>query len=193
MPLLSDPPADEVTRAACVMLGRALYIASGFENDCRSLAFVLKVREPQSEGQSDDEFFTAVSKAVLGRLVDLNKLIARRAKLKEDYAAMLHTARGARNYIAHDATADLERLMKVPGGFGQWQSVLASKLEEVVFGRIIVAVLLSRNSAEVTPTREVIDAYPKMVESWVFERDAQPCSQPDPAHKMVDGRQGGQQ
>lgn len=182
MPLLSDPPADEVTRTACAMLGRALYIASGFEDDCRSLAFVLKVREPQPEGQSDDEFFTAVSRAVLGRLFDLNKLIAYRAKLKENYAAMLHTARDARNYIAHEATGDLERLMKVPGGFGQWQSVLASKLEEVAFGRIIVAVLLSRNSAEMTPTKEVIDAYPKMVESWVFEGDAQPCSQPDLEH-----------
>lgn len=174
MPLLSDPPADEVTLTACVMLGRALYIASGFENDCRSLAFVLKVREPQPEGQSDDEFFTAVSKAVFGRLVDLNKLIARSAKLKEDYSAMLRTARDARNYIAHEATGDLERLIKVPGGFGQWQSVLASKLEEVAFGRIIVAVLLSRNSAEATPTKEVIDAYPKSVNSWVFEGNAKP-------------------
>ena len=181
MPLLSEPPADEITRAACAMLGRALYIASGLEDDCRALAFVLKVREPQPEGQSDDEFFTAVSKAVLGRLVDLNKLIAHRAKLKEGYGAMLHTARDARNYIAHEATGDLERLVKVPGGFGQWQSVLASKLEEVAFGEIIVAVLLSRNSAEVTPTQEVIDAYPKIVESWVFEGDAQPIIPPDAA------------
>ena len=188
MPLLSDPPTDEVTRTACVMLGRALYVASGFEDDCRSLAFVLKVREPQPEGQSDDEFFTAVSKAVLGRLVDLNKLIACRAKLKEDYAEMLHTARDARNYIAHEATGDFEHLMKVPGGYGQWQSALASKLEEVAFGRIIVAVLLSRNSAEVAPTQEVIDAYPKIVESWVFASDAQPCGQPDLAHKAAQGR-----
>jgi len=188
MPLLDDPPADEVTRTACVLLGRALYIASGFEDYCRSLAFVLKVREPQPEGQTDDEFFTAVSKAVLGRLVDLNKLIARRAKLKEDYATMLHAARDARNYIAHEATGDLERLIKVPGGFSQWQNVLASKLEEVAFGRIIVSVLLSRNSAEATPTQEAIDAYPKVVESWVFEGDAQPCGQPDLAHKATQGQ-----
>jgi len=172
MPLLANPPTDEVTRTACVMLGRALYVASGFEDDCRSLAFVLKVRELQPEGLSDEEFFTAVSKAVLGRLVELNKLIARRAKLKEDYAAMLHAARDARNYIAHEATGDFERLMKVPGGFVQWKSVLASKLEDVAFGKIIVAVLLSRNSAEVTPTQEVIDAYPKIAASWVFENDA---------------------
>jgi len=173
MPLLSNPPADEVTRTACVMLGRALYVASGFEDDCRALSFVLKVLEPQPEGQSEEEFSTAVSKAVLGRLVDLNKFIARRAKLKEDYGAMLHTARDARNYIAHEANGDLERLIKVPGGFVKWQSVLASKLEEVAFGRIIVAVLLSRNSAEATPTQEVIDAYPKVVESWVFESDVE--------------------
>jgi hypothetical protein len=169
MPLLADPPADEVTRTACVLLGRALYIASGFEDDCRSLAFVLKVRELQPEGQSDDEFFTAVSKAVIGRLVDLNNLIARRAKLKEDYAAMLHAARDARNYIAHEAVGDLERLTNESSGFGKWQDILASKLEEVAYGRIIVAVLLSRNSAEGTPTQHAIGAYPKRVASWVFE------------------------
>ncbi len=158
------------------MLGRALYVASGFEDDCRSLAFVLKVRKPQPEGTSDDEFFKAVSKAVLGRLIDLNKLIADRTKLKKDYVEMLHTARTARNYIAHEATGEFDRLLKIPGGFGQWRNVLASKLKEVVFGKIIVAVLLSRNSAEVMPTQEVIDAYPKMVEFWVFESDTQPCN-----------------
>lgn len=179
MPLLTHPPTDEVTGTACMMLGRALNIACGFEDDCRSLAFVLKVREPQPEGQSDDEFFVAVSKAVLGRLVDLNKLIARRAKLKEDYAAMLHAARDARNYIAHEAASDLERLTKAPGGFSQWQSVMASKLEEVAYGKIIVAVLLSRNSAEPAPTQESIDEYPKRVKSWVFEGDAQPCKADD--------------
>lgn len=175
MPLLADPPADEDTGSACVLLGRALYIACGFEDDCRSLAFVLKVREPQPEGQSDDEFFVAVSKA----LVDLNKLIARRAKLKEDYAAMLHAARDARNYIAHEAANDLERLMKAPDGLGQWQNAMASKLEEVTYGKIIVAVLLSRNSAEPTPTQEAIDEYSKRIKSWVFEGDAQPGGPPD--------------
>ncbi|MBX9893869.1 MAG: hypothetical protein K2Y09_01620 [Nitrosomonas sp.] len=173
MPLLADPPTDEITRTACVLLGRALYIAPEFEDDCRSLAFILKLREPQSDGQSDDEFFATVSKAVLGRLVDLNKLIIRRGKIKEDYAEMLHDARNARNYIAHEAIGNLEGLMKLPGGFGQWQGVLASKLEEVAFGRIIVAVLLSRNSAEAMPTQEVIDSYTKRIASWVFKSDVQ--------------------
>ncbi len=173
MSLLADPPTDDVTLTACVLLGRALYVASEFEDDCRSLAFVLKVREPQPEGQPNDEFLAAVSKAVLGRLVDLNNVVARRAKLKEDYAEMLHAARDAWNYIAHEATADLGRFMKLPDGFGQWQGVLSSKLEEVAFGRIIVAVLLSHNSAEETPTREVIDTYPNRVASWAFERGTQ--------------------
>jgi hypothetical protein len=188
MPLLADPPADEATRTACVLLGRALFTASGFEDECRSLAFVLKVTKPQPEGQSDEEFFEAVSKAVLVRLVDLNKLIARRAMLKEDYAAMLHAARDARNYIAHEATGDFERLIKLPHGFAQWRSILASKLEEVAFGKIIVAVLLSRNSEEATPTRAAIDSYPKSIASWVFASDAQPCGQPDLAHKAAQGR-----
>jgi hypothetical protein len=172
MSLLADPSFDEGKTSAFMVLGRALYIACDFEDNCRSLAFVLKVREPQREGQSEDEFFSAVSKAVLGRLVDLSKLIARRAKLPEDYAAMLHAARDARNYIAHDAVGELNRLTKVPDGFSQWQSAMASKLEDVAYGKIIIAVLLSRNSAELTPTQETIDAYPSKLKSWVFKSDA---------------------
>ena len=188
MSLLFDLPVDEHTRWACVVLGRALYVASGFEDDCRCLAFVFKVRELQPEGQSDDEFFAAVSKAVLGRLVDLNKLIARNAKLRENYVEMLHAARDARNYIAHEAAGDFERLAKAPGGIGQWRSVLTSKLEEVTYGKIIVAVLLSRNSTEPTPTKDAIDAYPEKVNSWVFGSDAQPFVAGDLGHKAAQGQ-----
>ena len=188
MPLLADSPTDVDTCSACVVLGRALYGACGFEDDCRSLAFVLNVKEPQPEGQSDDEFFAAVSKAVLGRLVDLSKLIARRAKLHEDYAAMLHAARDARNFIAHEAAGDLKHLAKEPGGFSKWRSIMASKLDEVTYGKIIVAVLLSRNSAESTPTQEAIDAYPERIKSWVFGSDARPCGQPDLAREAAQVR-----
>lgn len=171
MPLLSDPPADGETTWALAALGRALYIACEFESDCRSLAFVLKVREPQPNDQSEEQFFEAVSKAVLGRLVDLSKLISTRANLSEDYAAMLHAARDARNYVAHEAADELDRLAKVPDGIGQWRQIMATQLQDIAFGKIIVAVLLSRNSAEPTPTKEVIDAYPKKVESWALRSD----------------------
>ncbi|CAN7790227.1 hypothetical protein LJR034_009038 [Caballeronia sp. LjRoot34] len=172
MPLLSDPPLDSETTRALAALGRALYIACEFESDCRSLAFVFKLKEPQPNDQSDEQFFEAVGKVVLGRLVDLNQLITKRAKLPEDYAAMLHAARDARNYVAHEAADELTRLAKVPDGVGQWRQVLATKLQDIALGKIIVAVLLSRNSAEPTPTKEVINAYRRKVESWTLRSDA---------------------
>ena len=172
MPLLRDPPSDSDSVWAYMVLGRALRIACEFESNCRSLAFVLKVREPQASGQSDEKFFEAVSKAVLGRLVDLNKLIAKRAKLKEEYSTMLHAAKEARNYIAHQAVDELELLAKESGGINRWRSVMESKLHDIAYGKIIVAVLLSQNSAEPTPTAEEIDAYPPKVKSWVLRHDA---------------------
>ena len=172
MPLLSDPPTDPESVWAHAVLGRALYIACEFESNCRSLAFVLKVRDPQLGGQSDEEFFEALSKAVLGRLVDLNKLIAKRTNLEEDYSALLHAARDARNYIAHEAVDELELQAKVPGGVDRWRAVMESKLHDIAYGKIIVAVLLSRNSAEPTPTATEIDAYPLKIKSWVLRRDA---------------------
>ena len=153
-------------------LGRALYLACGFESDCRSLAFLLKVREPQPDGQSDEQFWDAVSKVVLSRLVDLSKLIARRANLKEDYAAMLHAARDARNFVAHEAADELDRLTKLPDGLDRWRELMASKLQEIALGKIILAILLSRNLAEATPKRETINAYSKKIESWVLQSGA---------------------
>ena len=113
-----------------------------------------------------------MTKAVLGRLVDLNKFVARRAPLSDDYAAMLHDAREARNYIAHDAADELKRIANDRGGIDEWPKVLASKLQELALGKIILAVLLSMNSAEPTPTRETIDSYSKRIESWVLDGDA---------------------
>lgn len=172
MPLLFAPPTDSDSTWAYAALGRALYIACEFENNCRSLAFVFKIKEPQSNDLSDEQFFEAVRKVVLGRLFNLNELISTRGKLTEDYAAMLHAARDARNYVAHEAADDLDRLTKVPDGIGQWRRLMASKLQDIAFGKIIVAVLLSRNSAEATPTKEVTDAYPGKIESWAFQSEA---------------------
>ncbi len=171
MALLCDPPTDPDASWAYAALGRALYIACEFESDCRSLAWVFKVREPQPTDQSDDQFLEAVGKVVLGRLLDLNKLIARRAKLPEDYAAMLHAARDARNYVAHEAVDDLNRLTKVPNGIARWREVMAAKLQDIALGQVIVTVLISHNSAEGTPTAEAIDAYPRKIEAWALGGD----------------------
>lgn len=171
MPLLTDLPVDEDTSSACVVLGRALYVACGFEEDCRSLAFVLKVRELEPQVLSDDEFFTAVKKVTLGRLADINQAIERKVKLRKNYVEMLRDARNARNYIAHEAIGDLEHFAEAPDGIDWWRSVLTSKLEEISYGKMIVAVLISRISSEPTPMQEAIDAYPEKVNSWVFGND----------------------
>jgi hypothetical protein len=85
---------------------------------------------------------------------------------------MLHAARDARNYVAHEAADELTRLANVPDGVGQWHQVTATKLQDIALGKIIVAVLLSRNSAEPTPTKEVINDYRRKVESWALRSDA---------------------
>ena len=172
MAMLSLPPADEFLRRAHLALGRALSVACNFESNCRSMAFVLKIKEPKPDGQSDDESFVELQKAVLGRLVDLNRLIARRVAMKDDYAQMLHAARDARNYIAHEAADELERLAKRTADIEEWRSLLEGKLRELALGKIIIAILLSRNTAEPTPTREEIDAYPDQLVAWVTRGDA---------------------
>jgi len=172
MPLLTDPPDEHYMNIACTSLGRALYVASGFEDDCRSLAFALKVRAPQPEGQSDEEFFNAVSNAVTGRLASLNNLIAKHAELPEQYAEMLHAARDARNYIAHEAATALDDFPKTQHGFDKWYEVLAEKIDDIAYGKIIVAVLLSQNVREMRPSTETISVYREKVKCWILQRDA---------------------
>lgn len=170
MSLLSIPSNDLAWSQTHLALGRALYIASGFEHDCRCLTFVLKVQESPIGGQSDEEIFKAVSKAVLARLADLNKLIAKNSCLPAAYDEMLHLARTARNFIAHEASEELVRLMRQPNGVEQWLGLMADKLADIANGKIIVAVLLSRSSAEPCPTTDMIDAYPDKIISWALSR-----------------------
>ncbi|PWK33498.1 hypothetical protein [Cupriavidus plantarum] len=173
MPPLSIPQTGLDWNWAYLVLGRALYVACEFEGQCRSLAFILKLNEPQPGGRSDDAFFEALTKLVNKyRLNDFNTLIAGRAKLAEDYVDMLDAAREARNYVAHEAAEELDRLAKLTGGFDQWREIMASKLRDIGLGRLIVAILLSRNSAEETPLREDINAYRETIESWALSRSA---------------------
>ena len=170
-PLLAEPPEDDDDlQWAYAALGRALYVACSFEKKCRYLALVLHIQEPQPDGQSDEESFNTFVKVIgRGSLCKLNNLIVRKTNLRQNYPEMLHAARRARNYIAHDAANEFTKFSKAPGNIDQWRKTMASKLEDIAYGKIIVAVLFSRNSAESTPTQDVIDAYPKKIESWVFQ------------------------
>ncbi|ADG20846.1 hypothetical protein BC1002_7093 (plasmid) [Paraburkholderia atlantica] len=85
---------------------------------------------------------------------------------------MLRAARKARNYVAHYAVDELKLLGKVSNGIERWHEVMASKLQDIPLGKIIVAVLLSRNSAEETPTQDAVDAYPAKIALWVVGKNA---------------------
>ena len=85
---------------------------------------------------------------------------------------MFHAAGGARNYVAHEAVDEINRLAKAPNGIERWREVTASKLQNIALGKIIVAVLLSRDSGEVTPTKDAIDTYPKGIELWALWSNA---------------------
>lgn len=171
MALLTLPPDDRIHRWAYSALGRSFHVAASFESDCRALVFSLKVRDPALADRSVEDFAKLVGDAVLDRLVNLNKLIATTASLPENYRDLLTEAREARNYVAHEASDDLDRSLARSEGFEAWRTSMAERLEAIAIGKIIIAILLSRNSAEATPTKEAIETYSEKVKTWALHAE----------------------
>ncbi|HSI27699.1 MAG TPA: hypothetical protein VK953_00360 [Methylophilus sp.] len=171
MVLLAAPPTDSETQKALKYLGKAIYIACKFEEYCQHLVFVLEVRRPRVDIPSDEESFKALVKLVNSKLINLNKFISDQAKLREDATTLLYSARESRNYIVHEALRDFELQIQKHDGFSQWQKKLTDELNSISLGIAIVAVLLSRHTAEPKITDSEFESYPNIVELWVFDRD----------------------
>ncbi|WP_321936270.1 hypothetical protein [Paraburkholderia sp. J8-2] len=51
------------------------------------------------------------------------------------------------------------------------REIVASRRYDLTLGQLFVAVLLSRNSAEPTPTQREIDTYAERIENWVSQKN----------------------
>ncbi len=171
---LALPSRTPGTRQIFAALGRALFVATSFETDCRVLAFALKLRDPFLKAASVDEFERFIHEPVLAKLVKNVQTIVGGMALSENFDILLSNARESRNFIAHEAAENLDEVFHKADVHLKWQATIDSKIREVARGKLVVALLFPKVSAAIAPDRKSVETYVDQVSHWVFvsETDA---------------------
>ena len=175
MPLLvlpGDAPSEDWLHAT---LGRCVRFAASFEHDCQMMTLLFKIREQARSPLSDDEGFSELRRAVLDRLARLGTYIGCQAELPPDVADLLDQARTARNYFAHEAAEELASVAENTAARAQWCDGARAHIEALALGKVVLAILMSKNSASSLPPKEEVRTYAARAQAWAvrsFEAQA---------------------
>lgn len=148
------------------MLGRALAVAARFEKGVKVLLTVLKVKEAASTGEEDIQ-------EIAGELEKKNLYgaIENVGLRSEEVEELLHKARRARNFIAHDAAVGLDTLEEAQRQHedASARALLMEKVRAVAEGDRLSSTLVSIATDEPMPSREFLTTYVDRLVQWVME------------------------
>ena len=174
MTTLALPSVSAETQQTLTVLGRALFVATSFETDCRMLALCLKLRDPFGDIGKSDEFERFIREPAVAKLATNVSTIVAGMGLSKNYSDLLKDAREARNFIAHEAAEDLDQVFPVEEARIKWGASIDLKVREVALGKLVVAMMLSKVSAIKAPDQVLLRTYLDQVSQWVlaFDSDA---------------------
>lgn len=108
-----------------------------------------------------------IREPAFAKLVTNVGAIGARMSLSEDFVTLLSGAREARNYIAHEAPANLDEILAT-GDTQEWRSTVDTKIREVALGKLVLAMLLPRVCLATSPDRVERKTYVDQVAAWVL-------------------------
>jgi len=168
--LLTERPAerDVVFDEFFLVIGRALYIATGFEMKCRYILRLWRLVEHFRE--TDDasaslELVARLKDGMLGRTIDALRDVA---GVKPEDIPALERARDARNFIAHES-ADVGALyMLSPRRIEERLGELRVQLEALAQGDDLVSRWVYQIEEKEPAARWLMTDYARVMQGWVF-------------------------
>jgi len=151
------------------MIGRALTLATSFENSCRSLSMLLDIKEAGGEvlasPSSLEEFAKKAHKHLLG------KHITSIAQCQDDFRRLLDKGRCARNEIAHEIASGIED----ENGLSRKEEYLTERIRELSMALAeaerAVCFALTAATHDHLPTNDFLKSYPEAVTKWVCSKE----------------------
>lgn len=148
--------------AVYAVLGRALAYATEFENNCRALAHLFDIENTK------DEFSYEVYRLVKsGTLHTKIKLLVDEHGLPVWVEEKIHSARKARNFIAHEAAGDHKRMMSSKQSMKSFETTIMQMAGEIADGNQIVLDVTRMLKDGKRGHGSDIVAYSFAVASWV--------------------------
>jgi hypothetical protein len=160
-------PASPETTWSLQALGRALALATSFETDVRMLALGLRLRDPLYETATPDDFARFVRQPTVAMLARNIKIVIDAQGLWRGHETVLSDARDARNFIAHQAAEDLERIIGSKEARDAWRAEVESRVRSLAMGKLVMSLLLPQVIALSTPSREAMQGYADQAVAWV--------------------------
>lgn len=159
-------PDSELSKAAFLAAGKALFVAIDFEGTCKHVLRVFEItnylQEKTGASILDLEAFTAVIKErfLHGTIKELGKDIT------EEHIAILERAKDARNFIAHEGAAYFDST-------NQWLIIarlktLREEVKHLTQGANLVSLWSYEIENKEPGPRRFFKEYPKTVDQWVF-------------------------
>ncbi|SNB80301.1 hypothetical protein SAMN02745900_03657 [Pseudomonas sp. URIL14HWK12:I8] len=152
------------------IFGRALIVATRFDSMCEAAANMIKIKTTLAAKTvcSDIEYKDFVSK-LIERHTTLNGNI-KSLGLPGDASEILHSAREARNFIAHELTRGKVGCLDTTVDENILICEVSKLIEEIVYGDIIISTLISMQNNDPLPINYSLEAYKEKIIKWVIER-----------------------
>ncbi len=163
---LDDFEFSENTESLHAVIGRALIIATRFDNLCDHTFKFIKVKSSLIVCMDDD--FSEYVEKLLSKFSSLNNNI-NAIPVEQDIKDILHDARKARNEIAHSLTIGLTGCLDSDSIEASLIENISSLINRVSIGDYYISMILSILNKE--PLLQCSEAaYKKRIVEWVVEK-----------------------
>ncbi|WP_462137020.1 hypothetical protein [Candidatus Mycalebacterium sp.] len=153
-------------------IGRALTVATRFENNCKGISILLELKSPKEKTSPDEDFISLeYVQQIATKTYDakLNTVISSIAKSESDFFKILNKARKARNEIAHDLASGMESQELIQYYKKNFVEQIRENSLAIAEADKILCVLLTTIQKEPMPNVDFVKKYPDRIVNWVCD------------------------
>lgn len=163
-PLLPMPERTKEKDEVYAVLGRALAYACEFENNCRNLAHLLDIEEAQTDFMYEVwrimESGTLFQK--INHLVNIHQL-------PQWTSEKIHSARKARNLIAHDIALGHKNIENTENSIRYFETDILIAIQELITGnQIVLDITRLLNELKINKHGSDVVSYHIAVCDWIL-------------------------
>lgn len=152
------------------ILGRALIVVTRFDSMCEAVSTFLRVKSGLIRGvvSSEVEYQDFISQ-IVDKSFTLNKNI-KMLNLPANISDILHSARIARNFVAHELARGLAGCLDSNINEEGLVREVSSLVEKIAYGEIVISTLISLLNDDPLPNNQLTNEYAEKIINWVVER-----------------------
>ena len=136
---------------------------------CRLFKFTLEIKMAIISSKITEQDFDEIISKVVSKYRNLNNSI-QSFKQPEEISSILHSARDARNEIAHSLTKGLEGCIDVKVNDKEFIDEITNLIGKISDGDLIISSLLTLFNSDQFPNPEFLSGYKGKIINWVVEQ-----------------------